>query len=185
MAALQDIPLRTIEHNTTSLADYAGQVVLIVNVASKCGLTPQYDGLEKLYEAYRDQGFVVLGFPANDFADQEPGGDNEIAAFCRANFSIAFPMFAKISVTGDDKHPLYKLLTATAPLALGDMDSFRETLRGYGMAPNPAPEVLWNFEKFLIARDGTVVARFAPTMSPEDPELVAAIEAELAKVAGG
>ena len=184
MAALQDIPLRTIEHNTTSLNEYAGRVVLIVNVASKCGLTPQYDGLEKLYEAYRDQGFVVLGFPANDFADQEPGGDDEIAAFCRANFSIAFPMFAKISVAGDDKHPLYKLLTAMRPLAHGDMDSFREKLRGYGITPNPAPEVLWNFEKFLIARDGTVAARFAPTMSPEDPELVAAIEAELAKVVG-
>ena len=177
--ALKDIPLKTINNDDASLGDYAGKVALVVNVASKCGLTPQYEGLEKLYESYRDRGFVVLGFPANDFAGQEPGSDAEIAEFCQTKFSVAFPMFSKIVVTGADKHPLYDALTKAAPVAQGDAEGFRERLRGYGMTPNPDPEVLWNFEKFLIARDGSVAGRFAPTTSPEDPALVGAIEAAL------
>ena len=178
---LQDIPLKTIRNEDSSLADYAGKVVLAVNVASKCGLTPQYEGLEKLYAHYKDQGLVVAGFPANDFGAQEPGSDEEIESFCTTNFGVDFPMFAKITVVGPDKHPLYAALTEAAPTASGDGETFREKLRGYGMTPNPEPEILWNFEKFIVARDGTVAARFAPTTPPEDPALVAAIEAELAK----
>jgi glutathione peroxidase len=177
--ALTDIPVKTITNEDASLRDYAGKVALVVNVASKCGLTPQYEGLEKLYEAYQDRGFVVLGFPANDFAGQEPGSNAEIAEFCRTTFAVAFPMFSKITVTGADKHPLYDALTKAAPVARGDAEGFRERLRGYGMTPNPEPEVLWNFEKFLIARDGSVAGRFAPTTTPEDPVLVGAIEAAL------
>ena len=177
---LQSIPLKTIDAKDTSLGDYAGKVALVVNVASRCGLTPQYDGLEKLYATYRDKGFVVLGFPANDFGAQEPGTDEEIATFCSATYGVDFPMFAKIAVTGAEKHPLYQALTAEAPRAQGDKETFRERLRGYGMTPNPNPEVLWNFEKFLIGRDGEVVARFAPTTAPDDAGLLGAIEGALA-----
>ena len=177
---LQDIPLKTIDGRDASLGDYAGKVALVVNVASKCGLTPQYDGLEKLYETYRDQGLVVLGFPANDFAGQEPGANDEIADFCRTNFSVQFPMFEKITVTGADKHPLYQALTLEAPPVTGDSAGFRERLKGFGMTPNPEPEVLWNFEKFLIDKSGVVAARFAPTTAPDDAALVGAIQAALA-----
>ena len=179
--AIQEIPLKTISGGDSSLGDYAGQVLLVVNVASKCGFTPQYEGLEKLYAQYKDQGFAVLGFPANDFGAQEPGSDDEIVTFCTTNFAVDFPMFSKISVVGDDKHPLYRELTSAAPTAEGDGASFREKLKGYGMTPNPEPEILWNFEKFLVARDGTVAKRFAPTSAPDDPAIVAAVEAELAK----
>lgn len=178
---IQDIPLKTISGGESSLAKYAGKVLLVVNVASKCGLTPQYEGLEALYERYKDRGFAVLGFPANDFGAQEPGTDEEIVEFCQSNYLIGFPMFSKISVAGDEKHPLYRELTAAAPPTQGDPEAFRERLRGHGMTPNPDPEVLWNFEKFLIARDGTIAARFAPTTAPDDPALVEAIEAELGK----
>lgn len=181
MTAIQDIALKTITGTDASLGDYAGKVVLAVNVASKCGLTPQYEGLEALYAKYRDQGLVVTGFPANDFGAQEPGTNDEIADFCTTNFGVDFPMFAKMQVTGADKHPLYAALTEAAPSAAGDPEAFRERLRGYGMTPNPEPEVLWNFEKFLIGRDGEVVGRFAPTTAPDDAALVAAIETELAK----
>lgn len=181
MTAIQDIPLSTITGAPASLGDYAGKVVLAVNVASKCGLTPQYEGLEALYAKYRDQGLVVAGFPANDFGAQEPGSNEEIAEFCTTNFGVDFPMFAKIQVTGADKHPLYAALTGAVPQAAGDAEGFRERLRGYGMTPNPEPEVLWNFEKFVIGRDGEVAARFAPTTAPDDPVLLATIEAELAK----
>lgn len=179
MATLADIPLKTIQGGDTALGDYAGQVLLVVNVASKCGLTPQYEGLEALYERYRDEGFVVLGFPANDFGGQEPGSDAEIADFCTTSFSVAFPMFSKIVVSGPDKHPLYAALTAAAPKAESPAGDFRARLQGYGMTPNPEPEVLWNFEKFVIGRDGQVVARFAPDTAPDDPALVKAIEREL------
>ena len=177
---LQTIPLKTIDSKDASLGDYAGKVALVVNVASKCGLTPQYEGLEKLYTTYRDKGFVVLGFPANDFGAQEPGTLDEIATFCSATYGVDFPMFAKIAVTGANKHPLYQALTAAAPTAQDDKEVFRDRLRGFGMTPNPDPEVLWNFEKFLIGRDGEVVARFAPTTTPDDPGLVGAIEGALA-----
>jgi glutathione peroxidase len=181
MTAIQDIALKTITGADVSLGDYAGKVVLAVNVASKCGLTPQYEGLEALYARYRDQGLVVAGFPANDFGAQEPGSNDEIAEFCTTNFGVDFPMFEKIQVTGADKHPLYAALTSAAPTALGDPEAFRERLRGFGMTPNPEPEILWNFEKFLIGRDGAVVGRFAPTTAPDDAALIGAIEAELAK----
>jgi len=179
MTAFADIPLKTIRGADASLADYAGKVLLVVNVASKCGLTPQYEGLEGLYRAYRHRGLVVLGFPANDFAGQEPGSNGEIEAFCTTNFGVDFPMFEKVVATGPDKHPLYAALTGVAPHAAND-GAFRERLRGYGMEPNPAPELLWNFEKFLIGRDGAVIARFSPDTAPDDPALVAAIEAALA-----
>jgi len=117
--AIQEIPLKTIDGGDSSLGAYSGKVLLVVNVASKCGLTPQYEGLEKLFETYTDKGLVVLGFPANDFGAQEPGTDAEIADFCTTNFSVAFPMFSKISVVGDDKHPLYRELTSAAPRAEG------------------------------------------------------------------
>ena len=181
MTAIQQIPLKTIKGADTSLADYAGKVVLAVNVASKCGLTPQYEGLEKLYRDYKDKGLVVAGFPANDFGAQEPGSNDEIAEFCTTNFGVDFPMFEKIVVTGPEKHPLYAALTSEQPNAAGDGAEFREKLRGYGMTPTEEPEVLWNFEKFLIAKDGSVAARFVPSTTPDDPALVSAIEAELAK----
>ena len=178
MTAIQDVPLTTITGKASTLADYAGQVLLVVNVASKCGLTPQYEGLEALYEKYKDQGFAVLGFPANDFGAQEPGSNEEIATFCTANFGVAFPMFEKIGVVGPEKHPLYRELTGAIPAATGE-GPMREKLAGYGLTPNPAPEILWNFEKFLIGRDGEPVARFSPDTAPDSDTLVTAIEKEL------
>jgi glutathione peroxidase len=178
MTDLQTIPLTTIQGEDATLGDYAGKVLLVVNTASKCGLTPQYEGLETLYTKYRGDGFEVLGFPANNFAGQEPGTDAEIATFCETKFDVDFPMFSKISVAGGDKHPLYAALTAAVPQA-DDSAGFREKLQGYGMTPNPEPEVLWNFEKFLIGRDGDVVARFSPDTAPDDDRIVSAIEREL------
>jgi len=175
---LADIPLKTIRGDDASLADYAGKVLLIVNVASKCGLTPQYEGLEQLYRDHRDDGLVVLGFPANDFAGQEPGTNEEIETFCTTNYGVEFPMFEKVVATGPDKHPLYAALTQASPKAAND-GAFRERLKGFGMTPNEAPELLWNFEKFLVGRDGTVLARFSPDTKPDDSDLVAAVEAAL------
>jgi len=181
MSSIQNIPVKTIDGKPSSLKDFAGNVLLVVNVASKCGLTPQYEALEKIYEEKRDKGFAVLGFPANNFGAQEPGSNEEIAEFCSLTYSVKFPMFEKISVVGDDQHPLYKELTNAAPRAQGDPDAFRDRLKGFGMTPNQDPDVLWNFEKFLVGKNGEVVARFAPTVTPDDPAVVAAIEAELAK----
>ncbi len=179
MTAIQDIPLKTIDGQPASLGVYAGKVLLVVNVASKCGLTPQYEGLEALYREYRDRGLVVLGFPANDFAGQEPGTNEEIASFCTTNFGVDFPMFEKLVATGPDKHPLYAALTAAWPQKTGDAAGWREKLKGYGITPTEDPEVLWNFEKFVIDGNGEVVARFAPDTAPNDPALIAAIEAAL------
>lgn len=177
-----NIPVRKITGAETSLAEFKGKVLLVVNVASKCGLTPQYEGLEKLYKNYADKGLVVAGFPANDFAGQEPGTNEEIQSFCTTNFGVDFPMFDKITVVGAQKHPLYKALIEAQPKAVSVAEvPFGEKLKGYGITPNPAPEVLWNFEKFLISRSGQVVERFAPDTAPDAPELVAAIEGELAK----
>ena len=181
--SIHDIAVETITGTTTTLGEYVGSVLLVVNVASKCGLTPQYEGLEALYETYRGWGFAVLGFPANNFREQEPASNDEIAEFCRTTYSVEFPMFAKISVVGDDQHPLYAALTASVPRAVGDPDAHRQRLRGFGIEAHDDPDILWNFEKFVVARDGTVAGRFAPTMTPNDPALVAAIEAELAKPA--
>ncbi|MEO5587211.1 MAG: glutathione peroxidase [Novosphingobium sp.] len=181
MTDLAAIPLTRLDGGSDTLANHQGNVLLVVNVASKCGLTPQYEGLEKLYKAYQDQGLEVLGFPANDFGAQEPGTDEEIAEFCSLNYGVSFPLFTKADVTGPAKQPLYAALTAAAPTKRGDVDSLKERLKGHGMTPTDDPEVLWNFEKFLIARDGSIAGRFAPAVTPDDPELVAAIQAELAK----
>jgi glutathione peroxidase len=181
MTDLSAIPLTRIDGKPDTLADHAGKVLLVVNVASKCGLTPQYEGLEALYKEKQGDGFEVLGFPANDFGAQEPGTEEEIAEFCSVNYGVSFPLFAKADVTGEAKQPLYAALTEAVPTKQGDVAGMKEKFRGYGMTPNDDPEVLWNFEKFLIARDGSVAARFAPGIAPSDPLLVEAIEAELAK----
>ncbi len=178
--SLYDIPLRQIDGSISRLSDYRGNVLLVVNVASKCGLTPQYTGLESLYQDKRAKGLQVLGFPANNFKGQEPGSDSEIANFCSTNYDVHFPLFSKISVLGEDQHPLYTLLTAAQPAAIGD-GPFRERLNAYGVnSENPA-DVLWNFETFLLSRKGEVVARFAPDVDADDPRLVSAVDAELAK----
>jgi glutathione peroxidase len=176
---IQQIPLQTIDGGDASLSDYQGDVLLVVNVASKCGLTPQYEALEAVHERFRDQGFAVLGFPANDFAGQEPGTNEEISEFCSSTYGVQFPLFAKIAVTGQDKHPLYTELTGAIPGAEGDKVAFRDRLRGFGMTPTEDPEVLWNFEKFLVSRDGAVVARFSPDVTPDDERVTSAIEREL------
>ncbi|SHN46097.1 glutathione peroxidase [Cryptosporangium aurantiacum] len=181
MRAIQDIPLRTITGDDTTLAAFSGQVLLVVNVASKCGLTPQYEALESIHERYRDQGFSVLGFPANDFAGQEPGTDEEIVEFCRSTFDVQFPLFSKIAVTGADRHPLYDELTSAIPHAEGSPEKHREKLRGYGLPVTEDPEILWNFEKFLVARSGEVVGRYSPTVTPDDSLLTGAIERELGR----
>ena len=181
-ASIYDIPVRKITGAEASLAEHKGKVVLVVNVASKCGLTPQYEGLEDLYRKYRDRGFVIAGFPANDFAGQEPGTNAEIQSFCSTNFGVDFPLYDKVTVVGANKHPLYASLIKAQPKAVSTGSvPFEEDLKKYGISPNPAPELLWNFEKFLVSRSGEVVARFAPDTKPADPALVAAIEAELAK----
>jgi glutathione peroxidase len=153
--------LRNIDGVETRLGDYKGKVVMIVNTASRCGLTPQYEGLQRIYDKYRDRGFVVLGFPANNFLGQEPGTDKEIKDFCTLNYKVTFPMFSKISVKGDEKHELYRFLTDEA------------SNPGFG------GEITWNFEKFLADRDGRIVARFAPKIKPDDASVVEAIEKQL------
>ena len=176
---LYTIPVDRIDGGATTLADHRGEVLLIVNVASKCGFTPQYEGLERLYETYREHGFSVLGFPSNDFLGQEPGSNEEIQAFCTTNFGVQFPMFSKITVAGPDKHPLYNHLTNALRDALG-REAMEASIRSHNAEPPPRPEVIWNFEKFLVARSGEVVRRFAPDVAPDAPELVAAVEQELA-----
>lgn len=180
MSNIYDIPLRQIDGTPTTLAPFRGEVLLIVNVASKCGLTPQYEGLEKLYQQKKAQGLQVLGFPANNFAGQEPGTDAEISGFCSLNYDVHFPLFSKLSVKGEDRHPLYAELTAAQPQAIGD-GPLRERLAGMGIADGQPGDVLWNFEKFLVNRDGRVVARFAPDRTAEDPALLAAIDGQLAR----
>lgn len=180
--SIYDVPVKKISGDDASLAEFKGKVVLVVNVASKCGLTPQYEGLEKLYKAYRDHGFAIAGFPSNDFAGQEPGTSEEIHAFCTMNFGVDFPMFEKVPVVGPGKHPLYAALIAAKPAAVSTAAvPFADNLRKYGIVPNEAPEILWNFEKFLVNRTGEVVQRFSPDTEPGDAALTAAIEAELAK----
>ncbi|HSU19298.1 MAG TPA: glutathione peroxidase [Acidobacteriaceae bacterium] len=185
MPNLYDIPLASLSGQPTSLESYKGKVLLIVNVASKCGLTPQYTALEALYQRYRDRGLVVLGFPANDFASQEPGTNEEIARFCSTEYPVSFPVFSKISVTGPEKHPLYRELIAARPDRQPNGEALRNDLTGYLKSqnlpgPNDPPELLWNFEKFLVGRDGKVVERFSPDVTPDDARLTAAIEQALA-----
>ncbi|TPW73769.1 glutathione peroxidase [Schumannella sp. 10F1B-5-1] len=161
MSELRDIPLTTIDGGTATLADYADKTVLVVNVASKCGLTPQYEKLEQLQKQYEDQGFTVLGFPCNQFMGQEPGSAEQIQEFCSTTYGVTFPLFEKTKVNGRSRHPLYAELVKTAD------------------ADGKAGKVKWNFEKFVIAPDDTV-HRFRPSTQPDDPAVIAAIEAGLA-----
>ena len=174
-----DIPVKTVDGRETTLNEYKGRVLLIVNVASKCGLTPQYDGLEKLYEEKRERGFVIAAFPANDFKGQEPGTDAEILDFCTITYDVKFPIFSKISVKGEAQHPLYRQLTKSGVKTTGD-GPMRERLKSHGISGDE-DDILWNFEKFLIGRDGKVAARFAPDVTADDSRLVSAVDKELAK----
>lgn len=177
---LYSIPLTRIDGTTGTLADFQGKVLLVVNVASKCGLTPQYDALEKTYARFRQDGLEILAFPANDFAGQEPGSNEEIAQFCRGTFGTSFPMFSKITVVGPAKHPLYAALTEALPTSQGDgKQGMIDGLVKYGVNPNAEPELMWNFEKFLIGRKGRPVARFSPDTLPDSPAITTAIEREL------
>lgn len=158
-ASVQDIPLKDIDDKDTSLKAYQGKVVLVVNVASKCGLTPQYKALEALYRKYKDQGLVIVGFPCNDFGSQEPGTPTEIKTFCSTKYDVTFPLMAKLHVKGPEQHPLYLQLTGKDAKFPGDIE--------------------WNFGKFLIARDGTVIQRFSPKTTPDSAEVTAAVETAL------
>ena len=179
-ASVYNIPVKTIDGAETTLNQYQGKVLLIVNVASKCGLTPQYEGLEQLYKDKKAEGLEILGFPANNFLAQEPGTDEEIQQFCSLNYQVDFPLFSKISVAGEDKHPLYRTLTAAIPDRTGE-GPWKKDLIDYGLTPNEPPEVLWNFEKFLVNKQGEIVARFAPDIKADDARIVDAVDAELAK----
>jgi len=178
---LYEIPVTKIDGAETNLSEYKDKVLLIVNVASKCGLTPQYEGLQKFYTDYKDKGLEVLAFPANNFMGQEPGTDDDIKDFCSTNFNVEFPLFSKISVKGDDQHKLYKHLTETKSDTDVNDGRFEENLKGYGHNRSTPNEVLWNFEKFLIGKDGKIAARFAPDVTPDDKRLMAKVEEELDK----
>jgi len=161
MANTHDFTVTTIDGAKKALKDYAGQALLVVNVASQCGLTPQYAGLQTLHETYRARGLAVLGFPCNQFGGQEPGTEGQIKTFCETRFGVTFPLFAKLDVNGDARHPLYAFLT------------------GQPTQPDGPGDIQWNFAKFLVGRDGTVVARFSPTTTPDSAELTGAIEKAL------
>ncbi len=180
MNNIYDFSVKKIDGSDVELGDHAGNVLLIVNVASKCGLTPQYEALEKIYEQYKERGFEVLGFPANEFGAQEPGTNEEIQGFCTTNYGVKFPMFEKIVVKGDGIHPLYQYLIETKPEAVSPNGaSFEEDLKGYGFTRENKSDILWNFEKFLVERDGRVIERFNPDVAPDSDVLIAAIEAAL------
>lgn len=178
--SLYDIPLKRLDGSPTTLAAFQGQVLLIVNLASKCGFTPQYAGLESLFENYRERGLQVLGFPCNDFAAQEPGSAEEIQSFCTATYGVQFPLFEKTQINSEPRHPLYAALIAARPASVAPADSdLREKLAEYKLLPQNDSDVLWNFEKFLVDRNGQVIQRFAPDVSPDAPMLIATIEAAL------
>ena len=160
-ASVYDFTLDSIDGKPTPLSSFKGKVVMLVNVASRCGYTPQYTGLESLYEAHKDQGFVIVGIPANNFMAQEPGTNAEIKTFCKSKYDVKFPMMSKISVKGDDKTPLYQFLT-----------SKQEN-------PKTGGEIQWNFTKFLVDRNGNIVARFEPAVTPQDPAVTSAVDAAL------
>lgn len=160
-ASVYDFTLKNIDGKETSLGQYKGKVLLLVNVASKCGLTPQYEGLQSLYTKYEDRGLVILGFPANNFMGQEPGTDEEIKSFCTLKYNVTFPMFSKISVKGSDIHPLYKFLTDK------------------GTNPDFGGDIKWNFNKFLVDRNGRIIARFEPQVKPDDDRVIQAVEKAL------
>jgi glutathione peroxidase len=161
--SIYDFTMKSIDGQQVSLSSYSGKVVLLVNVASKCGFTPQYTALEALYEKYKDRGLVIVGIPANNFAQQEPGTDAEIKQFCSSKYMVTFPMMAKVSVKGDDQTPLYSFLT----------DKTAD--------PQFAGDIKWNFTKFLFGRDGQPMARFEPNVTPDSPQVAAAVEAALGK----
>ena len=180
--SIYDTELVTLDGEPTTLAKWQGKVLLVVNVASKCGLTPQYEQLENIHKAWQDRGFAVLGFPCNAFLEQEPGSAEEIKTFCSTTYGVTFPMFSKIEVNGPGRHPLYRQLIAARPEAVAPENSgFLERMSSKGRAPKEPGDILWNFEKFLIGRDGTVVQRFSPDMTPEDPIVMESIKAALAK----
>ena len=166
MSSIYDLPIHTLRGEDSSLAPHKGKALLLVNVASKCGLTPQYAGLQRLQDRYGDRGFSVLGFPCNQFLEQEPGSPGEIAEFCSVNYGVTFPLFEKIEVNGPGRHPIYELLTAVPD------------------AEGQAGDIQWNFEKFLVSPEGDVVGRFRPGVEPEDAALVGAVEAALPAGAG-
>lgn len=186
MSEIYDIPIRKADGGETTLGAYRGKVLLLVNVASKCGLTPQYEGLEKIYRRYKDRGLMILGFPANEFAGQEPGTDEQIQQFCRLDYGVTFPVFSKLVVKGPGQHPLYAYLTRAMPEQAKKgstiLKALRKTLHGSSFT-GEAGEITWNFEKFLVDREGDIVARFAPDVKPEDAWLVKTLEAELEKPA--
>ena len=162
--SIYDFTINSIDGESAPLSKFQGKVVLVVNVASRCGFTPQYSALEKVYEKYKGRGFVIVGFPANNFGGQEPGSNQEIKTFCSTKYNVTFPLMAKVSVKGDDKTPLYQFLTDKTA------------------NPSTGGEIQWNFTKFLIGPDGRPVARFEPNVTPDDPQVTAAIEKELASL---
>jgi glutathione peroxidase len=160
-ASIYDYTLKSIDGVPTPLSSFKGKVVMLVNVASRCGYTPQYAGLESLYEKHKDQGFVIVGIPANNFMQQEPGSNAEIKTFCKSKYDVTFPMMAKVSVKGDDTTPLYQYLTSKQ------------------QNPKTGGDIQWNFTKFIVGRDGEIVARFEPAITPADPALTSALESAL------
>ncbi|MCP1680612.1 glutathione peroxidase [Kerstersia gyiorum] len=179
--SIYDIPLQRLDGSAATLGDYRGKALLIVNVASQCGLTPQYAGLESLYEQYKEQGLEVLGFPCNDFAGQEPGSADEIKTFCEGTFGVRFPLFAKVVINGAGRHPLYAALIAARPAAQQKPDgTLRQRLADRNLLSAEPSDVTWNFEKFLVSRSGEVIGRFAPDIAPDDPALRQTIDAALA-----
>jgi glutathione peroxidase len=177
---IYDMSVRRIDGKECSLDSFKGKALLIVNVASKCGLTPQYEGLESLYKKYHSRGLEILGFPANEFLAQEPGSNQEIQDFCQLTYGVTFPMFEKIVVRGAGQHPLYTYLTDAKPVAQRDPGTdFEAELKKHGLTRENPKDILWNFEKFLIGKNGEVIGRFSPDMKPDSSILVQAIESAL------
>lgn len=180
MTSLYQVSINRADGSATTLGEYEGKVLLVVNVASECGLTPQYTALEQVHEKYRDRGFSVVAFPCNDFGAQEPGTNAEIAAFCETKFGVQFPVLDKLGVAPGSRHPLYQALIAEQPAAqVKPGTDFKGDLEKYGITQAHAEDVLWNFEKFLVDRSGKAIARFSPDITPDDPLVIAAIEREV------
>lgn len=182
MQNILNTEVTTIDGEATTLENWKGKVLLLVNVASKCGLTVQYEQLENLQKELEHEGFSVLGFPCNQFLGQEPGSEEEIKTFCSTTYGVTFPLFSKLEVNGENRHPLYKKLVAAAPTAIAPEGSgFLERMSSKGRAPAQSGDILWNFEKFLVGRDGQVIQRFSPDMTPDDSTIVEAIKSALVK----
>lgn len=180
MKAIKDIQFKNKNGEDKTIQDFKAKAYLVVNVASKCGLTPQYEGLQALYEKYHPQGLEILAFPANEFLGQEPGSNDEIQNFCSINYKVTFPVNQKIVVKGAGQHPLYKALTETKPDAIKNVDGdFEKLLTGKGLITGEAQEIKWNFEKFLLNAEGDIVQRFFPDITPEDQRITDQIDALL------